>query len=536
MYDSSVKVLTAKGGSQQISPTLYDYLCLTADRKLFVNDAYPNHAQVLNKISYFRQAGLFDGNPIPIAPAEIRAFYDKSARKTQESSQLQRDIADLFAKAASQNVSDVMINVRKMETLIQFKTSGDLQLIHEYTAEHGQAMQKAIFMTMCEQTGKTFQAKTAQEARMKSMYLPDNISGLRIATQPTDSGTLLVARLLKEVDQNDISLTKSGYAQFQVDLIDDATSNTEGIIVFAGPTGSGKSTTMSGIMALSIKISQGTKHVVTIENPVEYLISAPIKSRRMVGDKLVVKEIRSWATQIPITGAGSKKTKEKFGDTVRSLMRLAPDIIMIGEVRDGGSVKAAVDASLTGHFVVTSTHASYAGQILKRLMTVGATGDEQISKDEVCDASVFTCFICQRLVKSLCQHCARPLVDHMNELDPKLIERLNQVYDGDLTGIKIYGDGCPKCSGLFSRTVLAEIINTDQRYMENYLQSIYSAETYWLEKLKGIPMKAHGLIKVKNGIVDPRHLEGVLGKIKLDERIDKKYFNQLILQESQLEH
>ena len=390
MYDSSVKVLTAKGGSQQLPPALYDYLCLTADRKLFVNDAYPNHAQVLNKISYFRQAGLFDGNPIPIAPAEIRAFYDKSARKTQESSQLQRDVVDLFAKAASQNVSDVYINVRKMETLIQFKISGDLELIHEYTAEHGQAMQKAILMAMCAQVGTTFRAKTAQEALIKSEYLPENISGVRVATQPTDSGVLLVGRLLKEVDQNDVSLTKSGYAQFQVDLLDDATSKTEGIIVFAGPTGSGKSTTMSGIIAQSIKKSRGTKHVITIENPVEYIISAPIKIKRMIGDKIVTKDVRAYATQIPIVGTGSKKTKEKFGDTIRSLMRLSPDTIMIGEVRDGGSVKAAVDASLTGHFVVTSTHASYAMQVLKRLMTVGATGDEQISKDEVCDASVFT--------------------------------------------------------------------------------------------------------------------------------------------------
>lgn len=534
MYDSSTtKVLTAKGGGQQLPPSMYEYLCLTADRKLFVNEAYLNEANVLNKIAYFQQAGLFDGNPIPVPPSEIRAFYDKSLRKNQESSQLQRDIADLFAKAASQNVSDVLINVRKTETLIQFKTSGDLELIHEYTTEHGQSMQKAIFMTMCEQTGKTFQPKSSQEARMKSVYLPEGISGLRIATQPTDSGTLLVARLLKEVDQNEISLTKSGYALFQVELLDDATSKTEGIIVFAGPTGSGKSTTMSGIIAQSIKNSGGTKHVVTVENPVEYLISAPIKIRRMIGDKLVIKDARAWATQIPITGAGSKRTKEKFSDTIRSIMRLTPDGIMIGEVRDGGSVKAAIDAALTGHWVVTSTHASYAMQILKRLMTVGAKGDEQISKDEVCDASVFTCFICQRLVKALCQHCARPLVEHMDELDPKLVERLMKVYDGDLSGINIHGDGCPKCNGLFGRTVLAEIINTDQRYMENYLESIYAAETYWLKELKGITMIAHGLIKVKNGIVDPRHLEVVLGKSKLDERIDKEYFKQLITQESQ---
>lgn len=534
MYDSSnTKVLTAKGGSQQLPAAMCEYLCLTADRKLFFNEAYPNNVNVLNKIAYFQQAGLFDGNPIPLAPSEIRAFYDKSMRKTQESSQLQRDIADLFAKAASQNVSDVLINVRKTETLIQFKTSGDLELIHEYTAEHGQAMQKAIFMTMCEQTGKTFQPKTSQEARMKSMYLPEGTSGTRIATQPTDSGCLLVARLLKEVDQNDISLTKSGYAKFQVELLEDATSKTEGIIVFAGPTGSGKSTTMSGIVAQSIKNSGGTKHVVTVENPVEYLISAQIKIRRMIGDKLVVKDAQAHATQIPITGAGSKRTKEKFGDTIRSLMRLAPDTIMIGEVRDGGSVKAAVDASLTGHFVVTSTHASYAMQILKRLMTVGATGDEQISKEEVCDASIFTCFICQRLVKALCQHCARPLASHLYELDPKLIERLMTVYDGDLTGIKIHGDGCPKCSGLFGRTVLAEVINTDQIYMEKYLASIYTAETYWMQELKGIPMIAHGLIKVKNGIVDPRHLETILGKSKLDARIDKEYFKQLIIEEGQ---
>lgn len=533
MYESGIKVLTAKGGSQQLLPALHDYICLTADRKLFVNEAYPNHHQVLNKIAYFQKAGLFDGNPIPISLAEIRLFYDKSGRKAQESSQIQRDIEDLFAKAASLNASDVFINVRKVETIIQFKIAGDLVPVHEYTAEHGLSMQKAILMTMSEQVGTTIKAREAQEALMKSEYLPEGISGVRIATQPTDSGKLLVGRLLKEVNQTESSLTRSGYAKFQVELLDDATSRTEGIIVFAGPTNSGKSTTMSGIVSQSIKNSNGTKHVVTVENPVEYIISAPIKIKKMIGDEMVIKEINSFATQIPITGTGSKKTKEKFSDTIRSLMRLSPNTIMIGEVRDGGSVKAAVDASLSGHFVVTSTHATTGTQVLKRLMTVGSIGDEQISKDEICDASIFISFICQRLVKFLCQHCARPLIEHTDELDPKLIERLIIAYDGDLTGIQIHGDGCPKCKGEFNRTVLAEIINPDQLYMENYLVSIYKAETYWLQQLKGIPMQSHGLIKVKNGLVDPRHLEEVLSKIKLDERIDREYFKQLIIQESQ---
>jgi type II secretory ATPase GspE/PulE/Tfp pilus assembly ATPase PilB-like protein len=327
-------------------------------------------------------------------------------------------------------------------------------------------------------------------------------------------------------------LKASGYAGFQVELLEDATSKTEGIIVFAGPTGSGKSTTMSGILSTLIHRCNGTKHFVTVENPVEYLISAQIKLRRLIGDKIVEKQIRSYATQIPITGTGSKKTKEKFSDTIRSLMRLAPDGIMIGEVRDGGSVKAAVDASLTGHFVATSTHASYASQILKRLMTVGSTGEEQIGKEEICDASVFTCFICQRLVKTLCTHCSKPLVDNLEDVDKTLVSRLKDVYDDDLSGIRIHGDGCPKCGGLFGRTVLAEIISTDQPYMENYLKSVYEAETYWLKELNGIPMKAHGIIKVKNGLVDPRHLEGVLGKIQLDKRINKEYLLQLIKQEA----
>jgi type II secretory ATPase GspE/PulE/Tfp pilus assembly ATPase PilB-like protein len=107
--------------------------------------------------------------------------------------------------------------------------------------------------------------------------------------------------------------------------------------------------------------------------------------------------------------------------------------------------------------------------------------------------------------------------------------RLEKIFVDDLTGIKVRGVGCSSCNnGIHGRTVVAEIINCDQKFMELVADSTYEAEKYWLQEHRGIPMMAHGLLKVKAGEVDPRDLEDELEQIKLPLDIDIEYFNSLV--------
>lgn len=530
MIDNNIKVLTAKGGSQQIPPQLQDYICLTADRKLYYNVEYATHSQVLNKIAYYREARLFDNKPIPLTSSQMRDFYDKNAKNTQEASQLQREVSDLFKLAASRDASDVHITVRKNECLIKIRTIGDLDIDHEYTSAHGNALCKTIFMTMCDQAGKTFQPKSRQDARMKAVFLPDGITGVRIGTSPTDSGYIMVCRLLKKSDPGKLNLVNLGYEAFQIEQINQAKSKKGGINIFAGPTGSGKSTTMSIIVGMIISDSNGRRHVITAENPVEYEIGGEILIQKNIDGVLVERRTMSYATQTPVMAGNTKRKKEIFGEAITAMMRLDPDVIMIGEIRDGGSLKASVDASMTGHQVWTSVHATTAIGIIKRLITVSGEADGGVEKELICDASIISSLMSQRLVKKLCPHCSQLLSKHYNKVDPKLLKRLTDVYGEDLSGIRLRNEnGCNNCmKGNTGRTVVAEIINTDQRFMDLILNSNYEAEKYWLEELNGIPMMGHGLIKVKQGLIDPLDLEDELEYVQLPDEFNKDYFYKLL--------
>ncbi|MBP9741745.1 MAG: Flp pilus assembly complex ATPase component TadA [Burkholderiales bacterium] len=528
MLNEKVKILTAKGGPQQISPNLYDYICLTSERKLYYNAAYSNHPQVLNKIAYFRTANLFDGKPIALTSTEIRAFYDENSKNNQDASQFQRDISDLFKLAASQEASDVHINVRKDECIIKIRRIGDLDIEYEYTASHGHKLCKTIFMTMCDQAGKTFQPKARQDARMKAVFLPEGITGVRIGTSPTDAGYIMVCRLLKKSDPKKLNLPALGYESFQIDQINQAKSKKGGINFFAGPTGSGKSTTMSIIVSTIIEESNGTKHVITAENPVEYEIGGEIIMHKEINGQIISKKVMTYATQTPIMANNTKRKKEIFSEAITAMMRLDPDVIMIGEIRDGGSLKAAVDASMTGHQVWTSVHATSAMGIIKRLITVSSEADNSIAKDLICDSNIVSSLMAQRLVKKVCAHCSYNL--EQKALDHKLIKRLVDVLGDDLSGIQLRNDdGCSHCHrGNSGRTVIAEIINTDPEFMALITRSNFEAENYWLESLKGIPMMAHGLLKVKHGIIDPHDLEDELEFIQLPRAFNREYFKELL--------
>ena len=530
MLDNNVKVLTMKGGGQQIPPNLYDYICLTSDKKLYYNEAYANHPQVLNKIAYFREAKLFEGKPFAISSAEIRAFYDKNAKNTQEASQLQREVGDLFKIAAAKNASDVHIQVRKNECLIKIRTMGELDLSYEYTASHGHALCKTIFMTMCDQAGKTFQPKSRQDARMKAVFLPDNITGVRIGTSPTDAGYLMVCRLLKKSDPSQLNLVTLGYEEFQLEQLNQAKSKKGGINIFAGPTGSGKSTTMSIIMGMIISDSNGQKHIITAENPVEYEIGGEIFIQKNIDGQFVSRRLMSYATQTPVMSGNNKRKKEIFSEAITAMMRLDPDVIMIGEIRDGGSLKAAIDAAMTGHQVWTSVHATTAIGIIKRLITVSSGDDSGVGKELICDANIVSSLMSQRLVKQLCPDCSEPLSKHLHDFDVKLVERLSAAYMNDLSGIRLRNEnGCNNCHrGNVGRTVVAEIINGDQKFMDLIQTSNYAAEQYWLSNLNGIPMMVHGLLKVKRGEIDPLDLEDELEYIQLPEGLNIDYYRQLL--------
>jgi general secretion pathway protein E len=261
--------------------------------------------------------------------------------------------------------------------------------------------------------------------------------------------------------------------------------------IISGPTGSGKSTTLQRVLTGEIIEAQGKLHVLTVEDPVEY----PIEG----------------AVQTAVTNAATEVERSRmFAAAISNAMRLDPDVIMIGEMRDGASAQNALRASMTGHQVWTTVHANSAIAVVDRLVDLG------LPMSLVADHTIVTGLISQRLVKVLCTHCSKPLVDHPDELSPAAYARVQHAVGSELHKVRIAGPGCPHCKqhGTVGRSVLAEVIVPDDQFFK-YIRAGEKSEAiaYWLHELGGKTIREHAIEKIAAGLIDPRMAEKVVGHI-----------------------
>jgi type II secretory ATPase GspE/PulE/Tfp pilus assembly ATPase PilB-like protein len=266
-----------------------------------------------------------------------------------------------------------------------------------------------------------------------------------------------------------------------------------GINIISGPTGSGKSTSLQRVLQGELLEAEGKLHVITVEDPVEY----PIEG----------------AVQTSVTNASTEEERSRmFSAAISNAMRLDPDTIMIGEVRDRASAQSALRASMTGHQVWTTVHANSAVAIVDRLVDLG------LPVSLVADHTVVTGLISQRLVKVLCPHCKLPLADHQSALSEAALSRVRQSVAADLANVFIAGPGCGKCrhQGTTGRTVVAEVIVPDEQFFK-YIRAgeKTAAVQYWQQELGGKTILHHAIEKVAAGIVDPRMAEKMVGHLTI---------------------
>lgn len=545
-------------GGEQLPLNLKDKLCLMTDGKCYVNNAFLDDNDVVQLLSLWKESNLLK-ELIYESSAEIKARYDLKDKTILNTSLVQKEIKDLFSYCVSKDASDVHIMVRDNECIIKVRSLGDLHRVHDLSHEKGNSICRTIYTTMCDSADKNFQPKKAQGARISALFLPDQLSGARVATTPTENGYYMVCRLLYKPKDKNPTLKQLGYEDFHVEDLEKLAAKTSGVTIISGPTGSGKSTTLQVVISDIITQAEGKSHVITVEDPPEYTIFGWEPAKQTIisesQEEITDKKIKCYATQTPVMNVKDSAQKaEKFNLAISAAMRLDPEIIMIGEVRDAASAGAALQAAMTGHQVFTTVHANNALTIFPRLIDIGA------KKELACDADVVCGLIAQRLTKKLCPHCCKSLLDNMDEFlkrqgaiatlkrllvsfgaykNYEEIKHINDVNvmleaikDVDLSGVRIRNpDGCTNCNfnGLSGRSVVAEIIMTDQKYMELILQDKKAElKKYWYKDLKGIDMQMHGLIKVKQGLADPIEMERELGQFDLHEDIHFDFFYKLL--------
>ncbi len=271
---------------------------------------------------------------------------DRSAQVSATLEQVRADdmLAYLVQQAHGLNASDIHLETQKDFTRVRFRVDGVLHAVARLSAEKYRVLIAAIASAgnISTSAADAQQGHIAQKVKMADGAEVD--VNVRLETVPTINGIDVVMRLFN-MDQAMYSLDRLGLSPPERQVVDDIIAKPSGLVLAVGPTGSGKTTTLYSMLN-SLNIEE--RKIITIEDPVEYQFAG--------------------ITQISVTSQNSQETN--FADKLRAVLRLDPDIVMVGEIRDGDTAKTALQAALTGHLVLSTFHASSAAAALTRMMDV----------------------------------------------------------------------------------------------------------------------------------------------------------------------
>lgn len=320
-------------------------------------------------------------------------------------------LAYLVSQAHRLNASDIHIETQADDVRIRLRIDGILHPVAHLDKDKYRVLVAAIASAgnVSTSADEAQQGHIAQKATMAD-GTPVDVN-VRLETVPTINGMDVVMRLFN-MDQSKYNLDRLGLSADERAVVDDIIAKPSGLVMVVGPTGSGKTTTLYSLLN---SLNSDERKIITIEDPVEYQFSG--------------------MTQISVH---SKEGGDdaSFADKLRATLRLDPDIVMVGEIRDTDTAKTALQASLTGHLVLSTYHAGSAGEALARLMDI--IGQNPLF------VSAIRLVMAQRLIRRLDDATKQ-------ERDPTEDEwkRIKSVVDGlpvgmekpNIEGLKLYSPG-----------------------------------------------------------------------------------------------
>ncbi|MCP4395123.1 MAG: Flp pilus assembly complex ATPase component [Alphaproteobacteria bacterium] len=432
-----------------------------------------------------------------------KANQSYSAPDEKNLSHMQQDFVSIIARAAALRVSDVHILVADT-TLIMFRIDGLMQTELEYNNEWGEAFVRAAFASAdisdANYSQNEYQAAqksgtTTLRGSNGKLRLPSNVLGIRMQFNPIAFGSqYLVMRLLYADDDADDtgSITALGYTEMEAEQFFRMRAVPIGLCIVAGPTGSGKSTTLQRNMISLLKERNYEINLITVEDPPEY----PIPGAR----------------QMPVTNATSEKEKdEQFTKALSAALRSDPDILMVGEIRTLSSADLTFKGALSGHGVWSTLHANSSPAILTRFMDLG------VEPFKLKDPELVKGLISQRLFRGLCPHCSIPVSEKPDHSATKRVRRALGDFGMDTSYLR--GDGCEFCNyrGLKGRQVVGEVIMPDASFLKLMLDGDTKlAIDYWTGELNGRTMKDAAIERMLQGKLDVEEVERWCGL--LDQR------------------
>ena len=336
----------------------------------------------------------------------------------QDDAPIIRLINALLAQAIRENASDVHIETFEQALVVRFRVDGVMREVVRPRRELASLLTSRIkVMARLDIAEK----RVPQDGRI-SLRIGGREVDVRVSTMPANFGERVVLRLLDK-QAGRLKLEKLGLAPHTLQVLQQTVRKPHGIFLVTGPTGSGKTTTLYGSLA---ELNGSAINVLTVEDPIEYSLPG-------IGQ-----------TQV------NNKAEMTFARGLRAILRQDPDVVMVGEIRDIETAEIAVQASLTGHLVMSTLHTNTAVGAVTRLIDMGV--------EPFLLSSSLIGVLAQRLVRVLCHECRQPRAADSTEL-AFLQESTATVYQAQ---------GCAACSqsGYAGRTGIYEMVSVDERLRE----------------------------------------------------------------------
>ena len=356
-----------------------------------------------------REAG---SNQADIVPVQMSKAVDNGAAEAPTI----RFVNSVIQRAITERASDIHLEPQEGEMVVRMRIDGVLRRIFTVPAN----LQATVIARLKIMGGMNIAERKIPQDGRAMVTAKDKEIDLRISSIPTIYGEKIVLRLLDK-SSGHINRKTIGLEGEDEKKYDRLLKNSSGVILIVGPTGSGKSTTMCAMIQ---ELCSEQTNIMTLEDPVEYNIPG--------------------TNQCQI----NEKTGMTFAAGLRSILRQDPDVISVGEIRDGETASIAVRAAITGHLVISTLHTNDAVSTISRLVDIGV--------EPYMISSALRGVVSQRLVRKICPHCRKAYTPTEEE------KRMVGIAENeDVTFYK--GEGCQECgrTGYRGRRGVFEILTLD---------------------------------------------------------------------------
>lgn len=449
-----------------------DQLRLLAGRRIIHRLIYPSKLRAwLSKAYGIGAESLSRRGKSTTAPKK------EDSRRGGDEGVISQVVDEILRQAVANRATDIHLEPYAGKTLLRFRIDGMLRDMA--TPEGFQECAEAIVSRVKVMAQLNIAEKRLPQDGRLALSCGGISHSFRVSVLPTRHGEALCMRFLNQNTLN-IPMEELGLEQWQLQLLREQLQRTGGIMLVTGPTGSGKTTTLYSALS-HLKQQRPELKTITVEDPVEYDLPG--------------------ITQIQIAA----EIGLDFSTTLRSILRHDPDIILVGEIRDGETAQIAIQAAMTGHLVLSTIHTCDSVGAVSRLINMGVDGDLV--------AGSLNCVISQRLLRRLCPHCATAIpISHLTQQEQQELQQACANNGMPLPQQLFTANGCAHCgkSGYSGRTAIYEFLVIDETLEDHIASATPNGRLRAIAKSQGYrPFRESAWLKVAQGITSAAEVQRV---------------------------